>query len=57
MLWLTFPLTPLDAQISQDDGPLPPGRALNNFFKEKKIAATHFYIGECWRAAADRRCR
>lgn len=32
-------------QISQDDGPLPPGRELNEFFKEMKQPATHFYIG------------
>ncbi|KAL7417365.1 hypothetical protein BDY24DRAFT_88798 [Mrakia frigida] len=31
--------------ISQDDGPLPPGRTLNSFFEAQKINATHFYIG------------
>lgn len=40
-------------QISQDDGPLPPGRELNEFFKEKKQPATHFYIGAI---RACRRC-
>jgi hypothetical protein len=47
-IWLTDPHRPCPVlQISQDDGPLPPGRELNEFFKEKKQPATHFYIGSC----------
>ncbi|CED84454.1 Polysaccharide deacetylase [Phaffia rhodozyma] len=31
--------------VAQDDGPLAPGVALVDFYNEKNISSTHFYIG------------